>query len=1190
MSCSVLCYAMLVLVTTESEGYVMSCPVLFYYVMLVLVTTESTVKAMLCYVLPCFAIRECEGMGSACYGVDWNEHRSSSCELWLSPISLQPTHSPGGRCLVKDFPFRSQGLGTVCRAVSQGNFFREVSAESLALCELQCLDLGHACYGIEYKVDSNHCLLWLEPLHAEPTVAGAPGYMCYIKGEMSTDRPVLDVWVDLEGLEPEASAIVRLDVQLACEGSATHDPVGSLEKVLAICSGSLQRVSNLRLPQQVPVVGGNDIDLCESPTTTTTTTTSTTASPPSTTSIPPTVTPNGQNDSEDDDSEDYHNLGSNNGNNGNNRNNRNNGNSNGSKGKKGNNRDDHDDHDDEHGDYDSNDDSDDKDYADATTPRPTALPETTFVNDIQFVAAGPSTYNHTVGGGAYNDGTMRPDDDVTDMLDGYDFCCNDHVSFLTRLEMDPHEARDTKDLTLQLRYTFDQASRGGILGYTSISTAVLNYGLVVNGDNRTVNGDNRTGTNPTAFGLGYDSGNLPIEISEGGRHRLRVVKNESEGDIYQKNSQLKLWVEIDSMQPADCVVVRIDAILGCNGRGTAEKASLSARLQSVHKIDGRRAVRLGELDLPQRVALRKAQNSDICSSPPTGCGNEQPQIEPSPSSSRRSSPSSTPTASPSYSATSTSSPSSTSSISPSPTSSRSASASPSATYSPISSPSRSASSSFSPSSSPSRTASASRSNTPSESPTSSPSRTASESRSPFRSFSRSPSSSQLPIPSPTVSPSLTTSASLSPSASPSATYSPTASPSQTPSSSQTPTYSPTLSPSRTASSSSSATYSPTSSPSRTASASSSPSPSATYSPSVTASQTTTRSSATSSVSVSASQSATNSISVSASQSATSSVSVSPTYSPTTSPSRTASSSSSATYSPTSSPSLTATASPSATPSATYSPTSSSSRTPSSSRTLSNSPTSSASLSKSASQTITPSPIPFYTSVDFVGAAPRSYDHTVGGGAYNDATEGVDRDIVRDFAAEDFCHMDHVTFLTRVATNIHATYAHPLELRYLFRSNRSDVPGLAYTRLLHAGLNLGNVTNGDDGTHINPDQPYGKGLDSGNDPMFSYDETRTLEVITNETVTDTNGREDRRSALEVRVLLDGLIPGDSVVIRLDLQLECAQLRQGVLLASLRSAWRPAPNRESLNQLVPSAQRVGMRLKNDLDFCEQPHFAP
>ena len=39
------------------------------------------------------------------------------------------------------------------------------------------------------------------------------------------------------------------------------------------------------------------------------------------------------------------------------------------------------------------------------------------------------------------------------------------------------------------------------------------------------------------------------------------------------------------------------------------------------------------------------------------------------------------------------------------------------------------------------------------------------------------------------------------------------------------------------------------------------------------------------------------------------------------------------------------------------------------------------------------------SIDLTAAAPRSYDHTTGGGAYDDRTIGVDKDVVDSLRAE-----------------------------------------------------------------------------------------------------------------------------------------------------------------------------------------------
>ncbi len=48
---------------------------------------------------------------------------------------------------------------------------------------------------------------------------------------------------------------------------------------------------------------------------------------------------------------------------------------------------------------------------------------------IEFVAAAPESYNHLIGGGAYDDRTIGVSDDVVKSLEGADFSCGDIVTY-----------------------------------------------------------------------------------------------------------------------------------------------------------------------------------------------------------------------------------------------------------------------------------------------------------------------------------------------------------------------------------------------------------------------------------------------------------------------------------------------------------------------------------------------------------------------------------------------------------------------------------------------------------------------------------------------------------------------------------------------------------------------------------------
>ena len=55
---------------------------------------------------------------------------------------------------------------------------------------------------------------------------------------------------------------------------------------------------------------------------------------------------------------------------------------------------------------------------------------------LDFTAAAPLTYNHDMGGGAYDNRDVGRDQDIVESLEGGDFSCGDFVTFLTRIKFD----------------------------------------------------------------------------------------------------------------------------------------------------------------------------------------------------------------------------------------------------------------------------------------------------------------------------------------------------------------------------------------------------------------------------------------------------------------------------------------------------------------------------------------------------------------------------------------------------------------------------------------------------------------------------------------------------------------------------------------------------------------------------------
>jgi len=103
------------------------------------------------------------------------------------------------------------------------------------------------------------------------------------------------------------------------------------------------------------------------------------------------------------------------------------------------------------------------------------------------------------------------------------------------------------------------------------------------------------------------------------------------------------------------------------------------------------------------------------------------------------------------------------------------------------------------------------------------------------------------------------------------------------------------------------------------------------------------------------------------------------------------------------------------------------------------------------------------SFDFTAAAPNTYDHATGGGAFNDRTVGVDKDIVESLEGGDFKCGDIVTYLLQVTvdnTNQAGSDApQTVEIDFSFLADTTGQSGVAHSEVLLAKVNYGNVENG-----------------------------------------------------------------------------------------------------------------------------------
>jgi uncharacterized repeat protein (TIGR01451 family) len=151
--------------------------------------------------------------------------------------------------------------------------------------------------------------------------------------------------------------------------------------------------------------------------------------------------------------------------------------------------------------------------------------------DLDFVAAGPFTYDHSTGVGTnppfgFNNRTISKNNGVVESLESGDFQCGDLVTFFTEIVIDPGADGGG---TIELDYEFDRSTTGqdGIL-YTDI----IDSSVTVN-----IN----------------DNGNAGLD----GNEVATLVAEDTTTD------PITGTVEIAGLDPGDTVIVRMSVELDC---------------------------------------------------------------------------------------------------------------------------------------------------------------------------------------------------------------------------------------------------------------------------------------------------------------------------------------------------------------------------------------------------------------------------------------------------------------------------------------------------------------------------------------------------------------------------------------------------------------------------------------------------
>ena len=316
---------------------------------------------------------------------------------------------------------------------------------------------------------------------------------------------------------------------------------------------------------------------------------------------------------------------------------------------------------------------------------------------IDFAAAGPLTYNHATGGGAFNDGTIGDDKDVVESLEGGSFTCGDTVTFLSLITVDASPTAANQ--TIEITYDFAANTTGQPgLAYADITDVAINYGNVENG------GGGGAGTFGVDTGISDDGGSTAITVSK------TFVPAGSSVFGTPASTDIVLVVRIDDLEAGEKVVLRVNALLACEP-GSGPTGNLQASVSSAQVVSpATDAISVGA----QTISL-KSPGSVIAANTPTATPTLTPTLTPTRT------PTSTPTATPSQTPTSTptQTPTNTPTATPTLTPTSTPTATPSQT--PTSTPTQTAANT--PTETPTLTPTSTPTATPSQTPTSTPTQT-----------------------------------------------------------------------------------------------------------------------------------------------------------------------------------------------------------------------------------------------------------------------------------------------------------------------------------------------------------------------------------------------------------------------------------------------------------------------------------
>jgi len=212
---------------------------------------------------------------------------------------------------------------------------------------------------------------------------------------------------------------------------------------------------------------------------------------------------------------------------------------------------------------------------------------------LDFTAAAPLTYDHSTGGGAYDNRSVGRTKDIVESLEGSDFRCGDIVTFLTRVTAGGSVAANST-IEIDFEHLADTTGQSGV-GFSEIVRAQINAGNV-------------GGEGPGGADLGIRGGGSPVAA---------LTAQSLTAPLFTQKAVLRSTVRISGIGPNTSTVLRLDARVACDGTsrptGNLQAAVAGSRLVGPSAAP----IRVGNQTIPFRMIASVTPSVYVEEAPPT---------------------------------------------------------------------------------------------------------------------------------------------------------------------------------------------------------------------------------------------------------------------------------------------------------------------------------------------------------------------------------------------------------------------------------------------------------------------------------------------------------------------------------------------------------------------------------------------